>query len=321
MSGARLSTVYDFSSLRLHPDGSRVNQTSRNLRPRNARLSVQDSRGNWFARDAAGLGTVGRYRRVRDEDNDEEPDGEEASAGPSRRRKGKRKAKTTTGKRRTDNRPEKRQKFYDNLDFLNAPTLNTPTGSDFPLPSSDLLKSIHYFASSYYHERGQLFNATKEYRAMRKRNTQMRLEQQREAQEAREAGVPEEDIPVVRKGRGGRVKGRGKRVYPKDMYKVLDGSALIAIGMLVQEKIDRLLEVRIPDGWGEMVQQAYGSEAAEDDDILEEDGDNPGEDEPGEELEGADNEDEDPIEAVQDIGDIDQEQIEPEDDLEEESDE
>lgn len=129
MSGPRLSTVYDFASLRLHPDGSRVNQTSRNFHPRHARVSAQDARGNWFARDAAGSGVVGRYKKVRDEKEGEQDD----LGGVRPSRTSKRKGKEIAGRRR-NLRPAKRHKFLHDLDFLESPSLTTPT--DQPLPSS-----------------------------------------------------------------------------------------------------------------------------------------------------------------------------------------
>lgn len=135
MSGRRLNTVYDYSSLRIHPDGSRVEQSSRNLRPRTSRTSIQDSRGNWIARDAGGLGTIGRYRRVR-----EETDGEFISLGEGESvdtgRKGKGKAKAV-GYRKRDDRAAKRRKFVHDFDFLETSISDTPTQPGaLPLPSS-----------------------------------------------------------------------------------------------------------------------------------------------------------------------------------------
>lgn len=144
MSGRRLNTVYDYSSLRIHPDGSRVEQSSRNLRPRTSRTSIQDSRGNWIARDAGGLGIIRRYRRVR-----EEIDGEVISLGEGkslegRKGKGKGKAKAV-GYRKRDDRAAKRRKFVHDFDFLETSTSNTPTQPDAqPLPSS-----VNIFPLSY----------------------------------------------------------------------------------------------------------------------------------------------------------------------------
>lgn len=65
---------------------------------------------------------------------------------------------------------------------------------------------------------------------MRKRNTSQRLEQQKQVRSVEEASGGQEEDPVPKPRRGGRIKGGGKAAYRKDMYKVLDGSALMAIG-------------------------------------------------------------------------------------------
>ncbi|KAG6902203.1 hypothetical protein C0995_003035 [Termitomyces sp. Mi166 len=266
---ARLSTVYDFSSLRLHPDGSRVRQsTSKNQRLRYAAGVVQDSRGNWFAHDAAGSGAVGRYRKVqekKEEHGEEWNDVDEGEEDDSSKDRGKGKEKEIS-RQRHNPRPAKRQKFLRDFDFL-TPTASTGFSSTDALPSSDLLKSIHYFASSYYHERGQLFNATQDYRQMRKQNRLKKLEQQKKAEADRENSESDEDSEqdeTNRPRRGGRKKGvTGKIVHRKDMYKMLDGSALMAIGMLIQEYVSRTLEVRIPNGWEDMMRDAdVGEETA-----------------------------------------------------------
>jgi hypothetical protein len=142
MSDHRLSTVYDYSSLRIHPDGSRVNQSSRNLRPRIAKVSVQDPRGNWIARDAGGSATVARYRTVRDEVSDGEHFDfgdvgfQNSGSRPQGQSKAKGKAKETTTvvERRKRNRRSmtKRQKLVHDFDFLAA----RPQVNGRPLPSS-----------------------------------------------------------------------------------------------------------------------------------------------------------------------------------------
>ncbi|KAF8650944.1 hypothetical protein AX16_005011 [Volvariella volvacea WC 439] len=55
-----------------------------------------------------------------------------------------------------------------------------------PLPSSDLLKFIHHFASSFYHERGELFNATKAVRREKRIRMKAKLEQKRMEEEEEE---------------------------------------------------------------------------------------------------------------------------------------
>jgi len=70
----RRSTVHDFSTLRLHPDGSRVpiSSPSRDtLNDSRTRNTGRDIRGNRVARDAAGLGLVKKRAVMREDDNDE----------------------------------------------------------------------------------------------------------------------------------------------------------------------------------------------------------------------------------------------------------
>ena len=146
----------------------------------------------------------------------------------------------------------------------------------------DLLKCIQYFASTYYNERGQLFNGSREFRQQRKQNKLMRLQQEKEVRSASlpsrgspNDGDQEEEEALERQRRGGRVKGAGKVIHRKDMYKVMDGSVLMVIGslwlvydrydiadallegMLLQEYVADLLEVRIPEGWEESFRKAH----------------------------------------------------------------
>ena len=141
-SSHRLSTVYDYSSLRIHPDGSRVNQSSHNHRPRKSRKSVQDSRGNWFARDAGGSATVGKYRKVRDETSEGEDfdfgdvRSQDSGNGNRETSEGKGKEKDTAvdvdRRQRSGRSAAKRQTFYHDFEFL---ATQPPVGGT-PLPSS-----------------------------------------------------------------------------------------------------------------------------------------------------------------------------------------
>ena len=116
-SHRRRSSAYDFASLRLHPDGTRVSQSSStNRNPRNSQLTIQDPRGNWFARDAAGLITIPKYRRVRQIQEDDQGS---SSTGKKRKANGK----------KPDPRAVKRRKFYEDFEFLTATV-------DKSLPSS-----------------------------------------------------------------------------------------------------------------------------------------------------------------------------------------
>ena len=190
MAGPRLSTVYDLSSLRLHTDGSRVHQTSANLRPRKAAVSVRDSRGNWIARDAGGSHSVGKYRRAKVGDDEAEhfgevfdfsgAEGEEGQVSIERthRKKGRGKGKGKEREvdvserdegagedRERDRRATKRRKFAHDFSFLDGlePTLArsvTSVGiplaqtSDTPTPSTGSFlpqpSSVNSIFSSHY---------------------------------------------------------------------------------------------------------------------------------------------------------------------------
>lgn len=72
MSAKRRSTVHDFSTLRLHPDGSRVAINSpppATLCDSRTRNTGRDTRGNRVARDAAGLGVVPKRMVIRKDDD------------------------------------------------------------------------------------------------------------------------------------------------------------------------------------------------------------------------------------------------------------
>lgn len=73
----RRSTIHDFSTLRLHPDGSRVaihSPARIDLRDSRIRNTGRDARGNRVARDAAGLGAVPKRTVIREDDNDDDDD-------------------------------------------------------------------------------------------------------------------------------------------------------------------------------------------------------------------------------------------------------
>jgi len=95
--------------------------------------------------------------------------------------------------------------------------------NDQSLPESDLLKTIHYFASTYYTTRGVMFNR------------QQSVKKPRE-----EAKSP----------------GRRRRSnHVKNMVKALDGGVLVALGILVEEDIKHQLRPsQMPDDWEEIEQ-------------------------------------------------------------------
>jgi hypothetical protein len=144
MAEPRKSTVYDYSDLRLHPDGTRVYQKLTNLRPKLTQCTVQDARSNWIATDAGGSAKVPLFvkkKRTRSSEEYEEKEGNITApvsedggdscvqAGDDMDKKGKGKAK------RPDHRKAKRQRFLKSDDFLaSESTPSLAESSDMPLP-------------------------------------------------------------------------------------------------------------------------------------------------------------------------------------------
>jgi hypothetical protein len=134
----------------------------------------------------------------------------------------------------------------------------------FPDPAPELLKCIHHFASCYYRERGQLFDSSRNYRGKKK---QRRKQSQNnihslatgasqwqnigsedddwideEVDEEEEVAEDLEDEDVDMAGEDG---GKGPHTDSrKDMYKAFDGSALMAIGIVLQEQVAHTLSCR-----------------------------------------------------------------------------
>ncbi|CDO77197.1 hypothetical protein BN946_scf184747.g10 [Trametes cinnabarina] len=308
MNTRRRSTVHDLAALRLHRDGTRVLNSDTNLSSRRAKYAVRDARGNWIAHDAGGLGNVKQRRSASqmnredeaDADADERESADDVPPTPSRD-KGKGRAREDEGSgvdEVLNPRAKKRRRFDEDLNYLGtvpAPVLATPADSEntglpdghatLPVPSSDLLKCLHFFASTYYTAMGQLYDGTREARKERKAR---RLEKLKAAtKEARlqrahsealvehdpphdsgeeevELGdediedLTDEDAAVAQPGdadagtdKKSRKKKRPRQVRPmeKDMYKIFDGSALVALGMMLQEHVAETVEPRVPDGW------------------------------------------------------------------------
>jgi hypothetical protein len=150
MTEPRRSTVFDYSNLRLHPDGTRVYQKSSNLKPRSAKAAVRTSRQNWIANDAGGRSNIPQFRRaqkktLQDPQADEEyinlRTGTE-SPEPDEERRIKRK----------DERPAKRRRFLEDLDYLDkdrstSTRLASDTGTEsFPYEPSSVRPSFQDFA-------------------------------------------------------------------------------------------------------------------------------------------------------------------------------
>ncbi|KAK7059115.1 hypothetical protein VNI00_001740 [Paramarasmius palmivorus] len=291
----RQSTVYDLSSLRLHANSERV-QSDRRFR--RSQLAVRDSRGNWIAKDAGGLGRVTRYRTIRDKEQ-----GREMSVDVARSED---EGLTSGGMAVTNSEEEpviktkrarKRRKFYNDFDYIASQTTHgsssstpqpeglplestfSPNPVNLPPPSSDLLKCLHYVTNQYYHEHGQLLNSSKDYRREKKERRLAKLgtrhprplhaktadedeedgsdsESSDESdnsdgdEDAKKSSEPMREAENKKKRRKKR-KGEPKRQKTMlvDMYRTMNGSALMALGMLIQEHVIESLTPRIPEDW------------------------------------------------------------------------
>ncbi|KAH7887408.1 hypothetical protein F5I97DRAFT_1805537 [Phlebopus sp. FC_14] len=199
MSIRRKSTTHDLATLRLHPDGSRVQQSSVNSRHRTAGSTVEDFRGNWIALDAGGRSNVKKRRSISvitDEAQGETIQLTSDEEGDKRgRSNGKGKQPTRDGAN-DDSAPEgetlntrtkRRLSFFQDFSFLDPPSctpaadVSESEGSSEPPqrilfsdPAPELLKCVHHFASCYYRERGQLFDSGRDYRGRRKERSKHR---------------------------------------------------------------------------------------------------------------------------------------------------
>jgi hypothetical protein len=165
----RRINVYDFTSLRVRPDGTRVlpptepsasASGSTQYRSKHSGTTFKDASGNWIAYDAGGTARIPKRRKVRDDTSEEEGEehgenghGEDEEAGSAdgsgdlKREKGEDSGKKTNKKSKTrkkkplnelkDNRSLKRRKFEQDMSFLDPtvaelqPELNLPPSVSF----------------------------------------------------------------------------------------------------------------------------------------------------------------------------------------------
>ncbi|KAG9317773.1 hypothetical protein JVU11DRAFT_1993 [Chiua virens] len=283
MSIRRKSTTHDLATLRLHPDGSRVQQSSVNARRRTAGSTLVDARGNWIAKDAGGKSSVKKRRRISSVTADDaerefidlsgdEEGGEDA---PSQSKGGQRAHDSLPPDEGEPQEPEweglntrtrRRISFTHDLSFLDPPPTSASSleqdaddlVASFSDPAPDLLKSIHHFASCYYRERGQLFDSCKDYRGKKKgrykqsqenihtlaANTreQHNTDSGTERTESDDEFVEEDEDEAMDAEDSGREGPRTKSdACRKDMYKAFDGSALMGIGIVLQEYVEHTL--------------------------------------------------------------------------------
>ena len=266
----RRSTVHDFSNLRLHPDGSRVpiNSPSRDtFNDSRSRNTGRDIRGNRVARDAAGLGVVPKRGLKSEDDTDDVQNTKPRVPRHGKRRRiddhieflgnfgcGVHRAGGDT----TDADREAMRWPAPSSVRSGRPISPLFHATHLPFVSSfrvmqDLLKCVHHFASRYYAARGLLSDRSRKYRReVRQRKTGHALAAaggtgEKAGADAVGDDVFTEDGDGEDRGdysgkddpcKGGLSKenrrwseGKGapsERV--PDMYRALDGSALMAIG-------------------------------------------------------------------------------------------
>ncbi|OCB87212.1 hypothetical protein A7U60_g5729 [Sanghuangporus baumii] len=355
MSIRRRSTVHDLATLRLHPDGSRVQSgTAAESKIRVSRKSSQthrqarnigrDVHGNRIALDAGGTSRI-KERRSAVTSSFEDIEGDDSGKAENLARKAHQEIagsrESSQPRRRTctpseggenagtsdgtgtvkGQRAKKRRKFYEDFSFLSGLQTNQPgfvvsepasisdavspsqhvTRSEaahsqpmLPVPSSDLLKCVHHFASEYYTSYGCLYNAPKAAReatkirklarlrkAVARKGGQRVIDEDTKGLESSDASGNGSDGNVkdignradriedgggdggTRLGPAGlrkRKKTSSKDMPRRDMYRAFDGSALMAIGMLLQEHVAELLRAEAPEDW---LQQMEASKEAE----------------------------------------------------------
>jgi len=175
--------------------------------------------------------------------------GEVESEGEGRKQK----------RQKKDPRTIKRAQFYQDFDFIlggERGVGTTPASNDSLLPSSvclvfpcawcttdtlaeqDLLKCLHHFAATYYSEKGQLIDASRIARQKKRakmsadpgsRSSSQSTVDSVSSEEPDDSGTdttsPSSATPQTSKR-----SGRQGADLVKDMYKMLDGSALVALG-------------------------------------------------------------------------------------------
>ncbi|KAF8520783.1 hypothetical protein BU17DRAFT_88688 [Hysterangium stoloniferum] len=261
----RHSTVFDAAALRLHPDGGRISTddvvpvTSVLVKNKNT-YRHKDAKARWVATDAAGDGKITKRRKIVDDHAGSAGEACTAEANPTEFPQ----TKEMPVKVFKDSRANRRVAFENDLTFLAAPRLETEGDQNSHLhPSSDFLKCIHHFTSRYYGSTNQLFDSGRQYRKEKKERKQRRILQiaSKETQsiQTESSGGEENNLDAgdsVGEGKKEQEdKPRSEKWTPKkketrkDMYRALDGSALLCIGMLLQAQVSSSLADQIPEMW------------------------------------------------------------------------
>ncbi|KAF7356702.1 hypothetical protein MVEN_01004900 [Mycena venus] len=284
------------------------------------------TKGSWVIKDVFTTSkykpdafSVPRYKTVQavadDGSEGEEFDFTEVDLLVTSSAKSKGKQRATTPE--PDGQRAKRRKVTHDFNFLETSlplavqtiTPSSPPESAFAVPSSDLLKYIHHFACNYYSDRGQLFSESRTYRrgVTAKKRAKSAAKEKFPAEDANSDDEQRAD-PEAEAEAEADPPPKTKPEHRRDMYKTMDGSALLAIGMLLQEHIARILTSRIPDGWEQGALDESESEESHEreEDDPDEDGDEQLEDKSGEDSdsdERSDGEDEGGREDDEDVQD------------------
>ncbi|KAF5350469.1 hypothetical protein D9756_008626 [Leucocoprinus leucothites] len=273
---ARHSTIYDLTSLRLHPDGSRVSQSSG---PRNdSKRTVFTPRRGWFAKDAAGLSSsvLGgpSKRRKRAVSGETEEGGvsetakegeitgcEESVGGQEEEEEPVERGRTLKRKKgRTEvksKRAKKRLRFKEDDTFI-----GDLTDQGVRLQRDSVEEQQHHLL-----ERGTLYAPNKhqtEIAKKKEKKEKVKLRKEQEVEEASHLKAPEQPhdnstppTPASDDDERRALETPSPATTPlvdtpnssgavRNMYRVFEGSFLLGLGVLAQEKTAQLLEAKTP---------------------------------------------------------------------------
>jgi len=280
MGKRRRITAHDRVTLQLHPNGTRVQQPgSHDDRSQRVKaFSADDFRGNRIAEDAAGHGRIKQTRRrSKAEGGGEHLDLDASMDAGESYKDDTLVADADDEDRDLDPRTVKRRKFLEDLSFLSSPSSSSSEdGRDFldelispgshsrrlPLsePSPELLKCIHHLASSYYAEQGLLSEPIARESGKHKkvhgehlvknaslglatRDSLYHLDDTTDEETETEVEENSEQEDDGNEDPEAEISDMAER---QNMYKAFDGSALLAIAMLLQEHVSSSL---LPLNW------------------------------------------------------------------------
>ncbi|TFK29043.1 hypothetical protein FA15DRAFT_652456 [Coprinopsis marcescibilis] len=281
-SSGRKNTLYDLSGLRL-PEGTETRRvqiaepSGRRARPTTRPQRTKDLAGNWIAPNAAGPSHIPIFRPTRGPGRQDDDAGQgDDDLGEGEQHASEHTADVTSSnepgaqkrKAESDDKSSKKRKFTQELDYL-VRQAQTATGDDSrTLPSAELLKVIHHRAASFYDEQGMLLNCSQQYRRDKKARKLARTggtnkgkakATPRTKNGATESVGSDSDLSLSEdndsendnvENSDGKRKQSGRN---RDMYRVLDGSALMALGVIIQQFVRYHAEERPPpDGWEEI---------------------------------------------------------------------